>query len=57
MCVVTGPSEGQRRQQGQTGASIGVNIVVAGFSSVDRRRRGRNDKYVLLSPIGLVSVP
>lgn len=54
MCVVTGPSEqGQQKrgaqvsqQQAQKGdtASVVVNIVVAGFSSVDRKRRGRNDK-------------
>ena len=58
MCIVTGPIEPsqQRRGGGGTVASAGsgasqtktaevvVNIVVAGFSSVDRRRRGRNDK-------------
>ncbi|KAF5519537.1 Exosome complex component SKI6 [Colletotrichum aenigma] len=47
MCVVTGPSEPQRRggAGGQTkDAAVNVNIVVAGFSSVDRRKRGRNDK-------------
>ncbi|KOS20104.1 Exosome complex component ski6 [Escovopsis weberi] len=50
MCVVTGPSEQQAQQRkagGQRdGAGIVVNIVVAGFSSVDRKRRGRNDKRV-----------
>lgn len=56
MCVVTGPSEQQQQQQqnaqlrrgGQAvqrdSANVNVNIVVAGFSSVDRRKRGRNDK-------------
>lgn len=56
MCVVTGPAEPQAGQQkrgtgggggggGQTdGANIVVNVVVAGFSSVDRKRRGRNDR-------------
>jgi exosome complex component RRP41 len=53
MCVVTGPSEQQQqslaqRRGGQAtardAASINVNVVVAGFSSVDRKRRGRNDK-------------
>lgn len=48
MCVVTGPSEAPRRG-GATGgsssnAAVVTNIIVAGFSSVDRRRRGRNDK-------------
>ncbi|KAL6812779.1 exoribonuclease family, domain 1 domain-containing protein [Trichoderma camerunense] len=58
MCVVTGPAEPQAGQQkrgagggGQTGgqkdgASIVVNVVVAGFSSVDRKRRGRNDRRI-----------
>jgi len=53
MCVVTGPSDvaqaaGQRRganAASQAGsAAVVVNIIVAGFSSVDRKRRGRNDK-------------
>lgn len=52
MCVVTGPSEQQPqgRRGGQSsqreGASISVNVVVAGFSSVDRKKRARNDKSV-----------
>lgn len=49
MCVVTGPSEQQQQQRrGQTAqrdvAAINVNVVIAGFSSVDRKKRGRNDK-------------
>jgi exosome complex component RRP41 len=45
MCVVTGPSEGRGRGTGpQNSASVVVNMIVAGFSSVDRKRRGRNDK-------------
>src|SRR3954464_12634286 len=54
MCVVTGPSEpGPRRGTVGSGgggggagtvAEVGVNIVVAGFSSVDRKRRARGDK-------------
>ncbi|KAG8667482.1 Exosome non-catalytic core component [Fusarium poae] len=51
MCVVTGPSEQQQqRRGGQQGsrdvAAINVNVVVAGFSSVDRKKRGRNDKRI-----------
>ncbi|KYK57957.1 hypothetical protein DCS_04970 [Drechmeria coniospora] len=52
MCVVTGPSEqqqGQRRGGQATQrdtAAISVNVVVAGFSSVDRKKRGRNDKRI-----------
>ncbi|EFY87340.1 exosome complex exonuclease RRP41 [Metarhizium acridum CQMa 102] len=54
MCVVTGPSEQQQAQvqaqrrgaqaSGRDAASIIVNVVIAGFSSVDRKKRGRNDK-------------
>jgi exosome complex component RRP41 len=57
MCVVTGPSEpGPRRGAGGGGAGGGgtggggagaevvVSIVIAGFSSVDRKRHGRGDK-------------
>ncbi len=63
MCVLTGPSEPGPRRPGNVAASGGstgaggeaaaevvVNIVVAGFSSVDRRRRGRNDRYPPFSP-------
>ncbi|KAK0391787.1 hypothetical protein NLU13_1286 [Sarocladium strictum] len=54
MCVVTGPSEqNQQPKRGAGGAgtqkdtaSINVNIIVAGFSSVDRKRSGRNDKRI-----------
>lgn len=61
MCVVTGPTDQQsaRRAGATTGAQpqrseqekeaeVAVSIVVAGFSSVDRKRRGRGDKSVLL---------
>ncbi|KAK4231092.1 3' exoribonuclease family, domain 1-domain-containing protein [Podospora fimiseda] len=53
MCVVTGPSEPGPRRGGGIGGGAGgqskdaevvVNIVIAGFSSVDRKRRGRGDK-------------
>ncbi|KAK0730923.1 3' exoribonuclease family, domain 1-domain-containing protein [Lasiosphaeris hirsuta] len=53
MCVVTGPSEpGPRRGTAGAGAAgaskavaeVAVSVVVAGFSSVDRKKRGRNDK-------------
>ncbi|KAI6784589.1 Exosome complex component-like protein [Emericellopsis cladophorae] len=54
MCVLTGPAEqNQSQRRGQTSggggsardtASINVNVMIAGFSSVDRKKRGRNDK-------------
>jgi exosome complex component RRP41 len=57
MCVLTGPSEGSQQPQQQRRAQVGgagagqrdaaaisVNVIVAGFSSVDRKKRGRNDK-------------
>ncbi|KAK4034973.1 3' exoribonuclease family, domain 1-domain-containing protein [Parachaetomium inaequale] len=61
MCVVTGPSEPGPRRGGAGGAGGGgaggggaggkaevvVGIVIAGFSSVDRKRHGRGDKRTL----------
>jgi len=57
MCVVTGPSEDAVRRRGVAASASGstapgganaadvvVSIVVGGFSSVDRKRRARNDK-------------
>lgn len=54
MCVVTGPTEGGPKRGGsgagaQTNrdskdAQVEVSVVVAGFSSVDRKRSGRGDK-------------
>ncbi|GAW11562.1 hypothetical protein ANO14919_009090 [Xylariales sp. No.14919] len=57
MCVITGPSEdaGKRRglaasaataPGGSSAADVVVSIVVGGFSSVDRKRRGRGDKRI-----------
>ncbi|KAF4124849.1 exosome complex component RRP41 [Geosmithia morbida] len=53
MCVLSGPSE-QQQKRGQAGAggaqrdtaAINVSIMVAGFSSVDRKKHGRNDKRI-----------
>ena len=52
MCVVNGPTEPRRGGAGGGGgaseqtkeAQVIVSIVVAGFSSVDRKRRGRGGK-------------
>lgn len=59
MCVVTGPTDQQsarraagggaqqqQRSEQEKEAEVAVSIVIAGFSSVDRKRRGRNDKLV-----------
>ncbi|KAK4149927.1 3' exoribonuclease family, domain 1-domain-containing protein [Chaetomidium leptoderma] len=62
MCVVTGPSEPGPRRGGTGGGGAGgagggsgaggkaevvVSIVIAGFSSVDRKRHGKGDKRTL----------
>lgn len=49
ICTVSGPHEGKRTGQG--GGSDGkalvvVEIGVAGFSAVDRKKRQSGDKYV-----------
>jgi exosome complex component RRP41 len=52
MCVVTGPAEGAPENHngasaaGAGGGVVAVSVAVAGFSTVDRKRRGRNDKWV-----------
>jgi hypothetical protein len=49
ICTVEGPSEPKAgRGGGGNGdeATVSVEISIAGFSGVDRKRRGRNDKYV-----------
>jgi exosome complex component RRP41 len=51
ICTVNGPAEskgqgGQRQNSDREKAVIQVEIALAGFSGVDRKRTGRNDKYV-----------
>ncbi|KAI1772121.1 ribosomal protein S5 domain 2-like protein [Hypoxylon cercidicola] len=60
MCVVTGPSEDSKQRrgggagtsaggttaQGTNAADIVVSVVVGGFSTTDRKRRGRGDKRI-----------
>ena len=48
ICTVAGPSEGRRTAGtgggGDGNATVQVEIGIAGFSGVDRKRRGRGDK-------------
>ena len=50
ICTVAGPAEGRRTGSGGGGsggdnnATIQVEISIAGFSGVDRKRRMRGDK-------------
>lgn len=48
ICTVAGPAEGRRVGGGGSGgeATIQVEISVAGFSGVDRKKSGRGDRYV-----------
>lgn len=59
MCIVSGPSESARRtatnsattvsgtsSSSSTAADVAVNIVIGGFSTVDRKKRSRTDKRV-----------
>lgn len=52
MCSVHGPAEGRRGDAtggaaGSSGAVVEVDVNVAGFAGVDRKRRaGGSDKYV-----------
>ncbi|KAL8900098.1 MAG: hypothetical protein Q9207_005856 [Kuettlingeria erythrocarpa] len=45
ICTVAGPSEGRRGGGGgDDNATVQVEIGIAGFSGVDRKKRGRGDK-------------
>lgn len=50
--TVSGPAEvrGGARKEGQErdNAVVVVEVGIAGFSGVDRKRRGRGDKYVFV---------
>lgn len=51
ICTVSGPSEPKttgRAGGGSGDALVTIEISLAGFSSVDRVKRARNDKYVEL---------
>lgn len=51
MCTVNGPAEPRRGTGGgqqSRDAVVTVHIVIAGFSSVDRKKRARTDKYVFI---------
>jgi exosome complex component RRP41 len=48
ICTVSGPAEGRRVGGGggpASEATIQVEISIAGFSGVERKRRSKNDKY------------
>jgi len=47
ICTVAGPAEGRRAggQGGNNDAKIEVEIGIAGFANVDRKKRSRTDKY------------
>jgi exosome complex component RRP41 len=51
ICTVSGPAEGKGRTGAGAGSSgdamVVVEIGLAGFSGVDRKKVGRNDKYVV----------
>jgi len=51
MCTISGPEEGRRGGAGGAAAGVEaqvqVDINIAGFSGVDRKRRARNDKYAV----------
>lgn len=56
MCSVHGPAEGRRGEAsgaaGSAGAIVEVDVNIAGFASVDRKRKaGGSDKYVESFPI------
>ena len=53
ICIISGPAEvrntGGGRDRGPSerdNAMVQVDVNVAGFSAIDRKRRGRGDKYV-----------
>ena len=54
ICTVAGPAEGRKGASGGAGvgrdgeASVQVEVGVAGFSGVERKRRARGDKFVFL---------
>ncbi|KAI9861347.1 MAG: Exosome non-catalytic core component [Vezdaea acicularis] len=51
ICIVTGPAEGRRAQSTTGGqAEVRVEINIAGFSGVDRKKTGKGDKSVRTLP-------
>lgn len=52
ICTVSGPAEGRRVGGGSGGgeASIQVEISIAGFSGVERKKRSKTDKSVYFLP-------
>jgi exosome complex component RRP41 len=51
VCTVTGPAEASmRNKQLHDKASVTVEVTYAAFSGTERKRRGKNDKFVSPSP-------
>ena len=46
ICTVTGPAEAKAGSGLRDKAEIKVDVALAGFSGVDRKRTSKNDKYV-----------
>jgi exosome complex component RRP41 len=57
ICTVAGPFEGKGNVRQGNEAAVDVTISIAGFSGVDRKKMGRNDKFVsnLEHPIRVAS--
>jgi exosome complex component RRP41 len=58
ICTVSGPAEGRRVGGGTGGgeASVQVEISIAGFSGVERKKRSRTDKYAALLPLASILI-
>lgn len=59
ICTVAGPNEGRKAGGGAAGdqARVEVEIGIAGFSGVDRKRFGRSDKYVSVPLLCNFTIP
>jgi exosome complex component RRP41 len=53
ICTVSGPAEGRRGASGggSSDMRIEVEINIAGFAGVERKKRSRNDRYAFISTL------